>query len=165
MIEGLKLTFSGDELRKVLEERIAYHDRCADRWRREQTRTNEDETEDAPLLPEHMCEYEEEEHMWRSEALGFIHDHIEPQETYRVGAADVEFGELLPIKPGSVEQAEYEERNRSSFHLERISKRLGELASGGLCAAMTGSYETRDGYKVSRVDVENGPEIIRIERK
>jgi hypothetical protein len=164
MIEGLKLTFSGEELRKVLEERIDYHDRCADRWRREQTRTKEDETEDAPLLPDHMCEHEEEEHMWRSEVLGFIREHIEPQETYRVGAADAEFGELLPIKPGSVAQAEYEERTRGGFHLEQISKRLRELATGGLCAAMTRSYETPDGYKVRRVEVENGPEIIRIDR-
>jgi hypothetical protein len=164
MIEGLKLTFSGEELRKVLEERIDYHDGCADRWRREQTRTKEDETEDAPLLPEHMCEHEEEEHVWRSEVLGFIRDHIEPQETYRVGAADAEFGELLPIKPGSVAQAEYEERTRPSIHLEHISKRLGELASGGFCAATTGSDERPDGHKVSRFEVENGPEIIRIER-
>jgi hypothetical protein len=162
MIEGLKLTFPGEELRKVLEERIAYHQRCADRWRWEQTRTKDDETEDAPLLPEHMCEHEEEEHTWRSDVLGFIRDHIESQETYRVGAADAEFGELLPVKPGSVAQAEYEERTRSSFHLERISKRLGELASGRFCAA-TGSCETPDGYRVSRLEVENGPEIIRIE--
>jgi len=26
-------------------------------------------------------------------------------------------------------------------------------------------YETTDGYRVSRVDVEDGPEVIRIEKK
>jgi hypothetical protein len=143
MIEGLKLTFSGEELRKVLEERIDYHDTCAERWRREQTRTKEDETEEAPLLPEHMCEHEEEEHMWRSEVLAFIREHIEPQETYRMGAGDVEFGELLPIKPGSVAQVEHEERTRSSFYLEQISKRLGEVASR--LYVMSRSCETPDG--------------------
>ena len=101
MIDGLRLTFSGEELHKVLEERIAYHDTCAERWRREKLRTKEDETEDAPLLPNHMCEHEEEEHTWRSDVLAFIRDHIEGHE---------------------------------------------------------------DGYKVSRVETEDGPEIIRIER-
>jgi hypothetical protein len=165
MNDGLKLTFSGEELRKLLEERIAYHDRCADRWRREQLRTKEDETEDAPLLPDHMCEHEEDEHTWRSEVLGFIRDHIDGHETYRLGAADVEFGELFPPKPGSVEQAEYEDRTRYAFNLEQLTKRVGELASRGFCAALTGAYETPDGFKVSRVDVEGGPEIVRIDRK
>ena len=144
MIDGLKLTFSGEELRKVLEERIAYHDKCAERWRREQLRTKEDETEDAPLLPDQMCEHEEEEHTWRSDVLGFIRDHIDAQESYRVGAGDVEFGELLPPKPGSVEQAEYEERTRSAFSLEQLAKRVGQLAPLGFCAAMTRDDETPD---------------------
>ena len=164
MIDGLRLTFSGEELHKVLEERIAYHDTCAERWWREKLRTKEDETEDAPLLPNHMCEHEEEEHTWRSDVLAFIRDHIEGHETYRVGATDVEFGELLPPKPGSVEQAEYEERNRGAFNLEQLTRRVGELASCGLHAAMTSAYEPPDGYKVSRVETEDGPEIIRIER-
>jgi hypothetical protein len=45
MIDGLKLTFTGEELRKLLEERMADHGRCAERWRREQSRTKENETE------------------------------------------------------------------------------------------------------------------------
>ena len=134
MIDGLKLTFSGEELRTLFEERIAYHDKCAQRWRSEQSRTTESETEDAPLLPEHMCAHEEEKHMWRAEVLGLIRDHIEAEETYRVGAADVEFGELLPPKPGSVEQAEYEERTPYGFHLEQLTKRVGALASHCFCA-------------------------------
>jgi len=60
MIDGLKLTFSGEELRTLLEDRIADHNGAADHWRKEQTRTPESQTEDARLLPEHMCEYEEE---------------------------------------------------------------------------------------------------------
>jgi hypothetical protein len=74
------------------------------------------------------------------------------------------FGELLPPKPGSVEQVEYEERTPYGFHLEQLAKRVGELASRGFCAAVTNSDESPDGYRASRVDVENGPEIIRIDR-
>ena len=164
MIDGLKLTFSGEELRKLLEERIANHTGCAERWRWEQSRTKESETDDAPLLPDHMCEHEEEKHMWRADVLGFVRDHIEALETYRVGAADVEFGELLPPKPGLVEQAEYQERTAYGFQLEQLTKRVGELASRGFCPAVTNGYEPPDAYKVSRVEVEDGPEITRIDR-
>ena len=164
MIDGLKLTLSGEELRKLLEERIAYHDRCAERWKREQLRTKEDETEEAPLLPDQMCEHAEDEHTWRSEVLGFIREHIEGGEVYRLGAADVEFGELLPPKPGSVEQADYEDRTRMAFNLERLVKSVDRLASHGFSPAMMTPYETPDGYKVSRVDVDGGPEIIRVDR-
>ena len=38
----------------LLEARIDHHGVCSDRWAHEKTRTSEDETEDAPLLPEHM---------------------------------------------------------------------------------------------------------------
>jgi hypothetical protein len=66
-----------------LEERIAYHDKRARRWRWEQSRTKESETDDAPLLPEHMCEHEEEKHTWLADVLGFVRDHIEPQASVR----------------------------------------------------------------------------------
>ena len=164
MIDGLKLTFSGNELRNLLEERIAYHDKCAQRWQWEQSRTEESETEDAPLLPEHMCEHEEEKHMWRADVLRFIRDHIEANEIYRVGAADVEFGELMPPKPASVEQVEYEERTPYRFHLEQLTKCVGELASTRVRCGRDEQLESPDGYRASRVDVENGPEIIRIDR-
>jgi hypothetical protein len=165
MIDGLKLTFSGEELRGVLDERIADHGARAERWRHERLRTKEDETEDAPLLPDQLCEHEEDRHAWRSAVLTVIRDQIEPGETYRLSAADMEFGELLPLKPGSVEQADYEDRHRHAFQLEQLTKRVGELASRGLCAALMNDYETTDGYRVSRIDVEGGPEVIRIEKK
>jgi hypothetical protein len=164
MIDGLKLTISGEELRTLLEERIADHDRSAEHWRREQTRTQEDETEDAPLLPEHMCGNEEERHVWRAEVLGFIRDHIAAQETYRLGAADLEFGELLPAKPGWIEQDEYEERRAVGFQLERLTKRVGELTYGALCARAPSHDEPSERCTVTRVDVEGGPELIRIDR-
>lgn len=127
MIDGLTLTISGEELRTLLEQRIADHQRRAQRWRREQNRTAADQTEDAPLLPEEMCENEAERHEWRTEVLGFIRDHIDSTETYRLGEADLEFGELLPEKPGWLDQEEYEERTRVGFTLERLTKEVGAL--------------------------------------
>src|SRR5687767_3769138 len=127
MIEGLKLTFSGEELCTLLEARIDHHRVCADRWAHEKTRTPEDETEDAPLLPEHLCTNEAERHGWRADVLQFIHNHLEPAQTYRLCAADLEFGELLPSRPEWLAQDEYEERTRVGFALERMTKDVDRL--------------------------------------
>ena len=127
MIIGLQLTIPGEEVRRLLERRIENHRQRADWWRREQGRTPEEETEEQPLLPEHICENEAERHEWRAAVLGFIRDRIESAEIYRLNEADLHFGELLPEKPGWLEQAEYEERTSVGFHLERLSKRVGEV--------------------------------------
>jgi hypothetical protein len=127
MIDGLKVTVTGQELRTLLEQRIEDHLRRAERWKREQARTPEDETEDEPLLPDHMCANEAQRHEWRADVLEFIRDHIESHEVYRLGEPDLEFGELLPDKPGWLEQEEYEERTSVGFHLGRIAKRIGDV--------------------------------------
>jgi hypothetical protein len=72
-----------------------------------------------------IFENEAERHEWRAEVLVFIHDHVEPAETYRLGEADLAFGELLPAKPGWLEQDEYEERTAVGFHLARLVKQGG----------------------------------------
>jgi hypothetical protein len=123
-IEGLKLAFPGEELRTLLEERQQAHETKAARWRHELTRGPEDQTEDKTLLPDQMCENEALEEEWQAEVLAFIRDHIEPEELYRLGKGDLEFGDLLPEKPGWMKQAEYEERTALAFGLERIAKKL-----------------------------------------
>ena len=126
-IEGLKLTIPGEELRRLLKQRMQDHQQRAEWWKREQARTPEEQTEDEPLLPDHMCANEAERHDWRADVLGFIRDHIEAAEVYRLGEKDLAFGELLPEKPEWMEQQEYEERTSVGFHLERLTKRVGEL--------------------------------------
>jgi len=127
-IEGLRLTMTGVEIRQVLDERIAEHARCAERWKRELTRTPEDQTEEAPLLPDHLCENETDRHEWRVEVLEFVRDHLEPDRVYRLEPADLEFGELLPARPGWMEQSDFEERNGLRFQLERLVKEVRGLA-------------------------------------
>ena len=129
-IDGLKLTMPGEEVRRLLEQRMDDHQRCAQRWQREQARTPEQQTDDEPLLPDEMCGNEAERHTWRAEVLGFIHDHVDPAEVYRLGEADLAFAELLPGKPWWVEQEEYEERTSIGFHLERLTKKIGALMPG-----------------------------------
>jgi hypothetical protein len=127
MIDGLKLTMTGEELRTLLQHRIEQHQQQVQRWKREEARTPEEQTEEEPLLPEHMCANEAERHEWRAEVLEFIRDHVDAGETYRLGEADLEFTELLPDKPGWLEQDEYEERTSVGFHLGRLAKTIGRL--------------------------------------
>ena len=122
MITGLMVTMTGEELRRLIGDRVAEHRRTVRHWRREMARTSDQQTEDEPLLPEHMCEYEAERFEWRAEVLEFLRDHLEPSEVYRLGESDLVFGELLPPKPGQMEQEEYEERTRVGFELGRLAK-------------------------------------------
>ena len=172
MTDGLKLTFSGGELRTLLGARIADHRQRADRWTHEKLRTPEDDTEDAPLLPDHICTNEAERHAWRAEVLQFIRDHVEAAETYRLSAADLEFGELLPSKPGWLEQDEYEERTGVRFMLERATKAVNRLAAAAHrqwwsdeARQTPGIIEETDESRTTRVDTGDGPEVIMIERK
>jgi hypothetical protein len=133
-IDGLKLKVMGNELRELLERRMHYHERCAERWRHEQTRMPEEETEDAPLLPDHMCANEQERHEWRRDVLAFIRDHIDASKTYRLCDADLAFGELLPQRPGWMEQDEYEREISIGFNLERLTKEIGRVVPALIAA-------------------------------
>lgn len=137
-IDGLKLTMTGVEVRRLLEQRIDDHQRCVQRWKREQARTPDQQTEDEPLLPDEMCAHEAERHTWRADVLGFVRDHIDSAEIYRLGEPDLAFAELLPAKPWGVEQEEYEERSRVGFNLERLAKKV-EAFRFGECGFLNAS--------------------------
>ena len=77
MINGLQSTIPGEEVRRLLAQRM---DERAVWWKREQARTPEEQTEDEPLMPEHICENEAERHEWRGAVLEFIRDRIESAE-------------------------------------------------------------------------------------
>jgi hypothetical protein len=66
---------------------------------------------------------------------------IESAEVYRLSEEDLAFGELLPEKPGSIEQEEYEERTRVGFHLERLTRRAGELGATVLASTAGGGAD------------------------
>jgi hypothetical protein len=120
MVDGLKLTITGEELRALLGERAEEHRRSAKRWKREMARNPAEQTEEELVLPEHLCENEADREQWRADVLEFLCEHLEPAEVYRLGRHDLEFGELLPSKPWMLEQEEYEERNRVGFRVERL---------------------------------------------
>jgi hypothetical protein len=136
MIEGLRLTMTGEEICAALNERIRVHQRRAEHWRDEAERTPESQTDEHPLLPEHMCENAEEEERWRVDVLTFIRDHIDASEVYRLDQDDLAFGELLPEKPGWMEQEEYERDNALRFGVERLyrSSRGFDFCRAGLAA-------------------------------
>jgi hypothetical protein len=124
MIDGLKMTLTGEELRKLLDTRAAERRRAAARWQSEQERAPETATEDAPLLPDHLCENEAQRLEWRADVLTFLRDHLDPSEIYRLDLSDLETAELLPLKPEWLVQDEFEESTRVGFSLERIAKRV-----------------------------------------
>jgi hypothetical protein len=123
MIDGLKLTFSGDELRLLLDERIQMNEKNAERWTRERTRRANDATDAAPVRPERVCEIEAARHAWRARVLTFIRDHIKTDETYLLDSWSLEFGGLVPEMPEALAQEEFEERHPvMGFNAERSSK-------------------------------------------
>ena len=105
MIDGLKMTLTGEELRQLLEARAAERRAAAAHWQSQRERKAETATEDAPLLPDHMCENEADRQEWHAEVLTFLHDHLDPSEIYRLDVSDLEYAELLPRKPEWLEQA------------------------------------------------------------
>jgi hypothetical protein len=135
MIDGLRLTMTGEKLRKRLDERVAHHKRLVEHYKREAKREPDPKDENDFVLPEHMCEFEVELHEWRAEVLAYLREHIEGGEVYHLGQADVEFGELLPQKPGVVEQDEFERENSIGFSMERIAKEAGSSNGGAYAIA------------------------------
>ena len=143
MIDGLKVTLTGEELRARLDERVKDHEREAEWYSRrakgEPGQEDEDQDEDDErgelLLPEHMCEFERELHEWRAEVLAYLRDHLDVSEVYLLGESDLEFGELLPDKPGCVEQEEFERETGPQLAIERLAKEVRKLTFGGYAVA------------------------------
>ena len=115
---------------------------------------------------------------WGSSVLAFIRDHVEAGETYRLDAAALEFGELLPAMPGWLAQDEYEKQTAVGFGLERLTKTVDGLATttSGLLHSYASAQransvpggetiEETDEFITTRVDTGGGPEIIAIQRK
>jgi hypothetical protein len=121
MIDGLKLTMTGEELRGRLQERVARHRSLVAYYEREAKRQPDPNDEYDSTLSEDMCELEQVRHAWRATVLEYIRDHIEGGEVYRLGAADVAFGEILPETPAVVEEEEYERKVAQQEEVEHAS--------------------------------------------
>ncbi len=79
MIDGLRLTMTGEEMQRRIDERLTQYRQAARSGGAGGAR------------PEETVRLEH-----RVAMLEFIRDHIEPLEVYRIGEADLAFGELLP---------------------------------------------------------------------
>jgi hypothetical protein len=101
VIDGLTIIVPGSELLALLQRRIDDHQTEAEWWTKEQQRMIGDQTDEAPLLPERLCEREAQRHEWRVRILTFVKDHLAVSSPYRLSEADVEA--LLPGKPAWME--------------------------------------------------------------
>lgn len=132
MIDGLKLTLGGGELRALLEARARHHDDRAAWWTRERIRAAADGGHSE--LPDHICSHEAERHAWRAGVLRFMRDHVVVGETYQLSAADLDTGELLPPRPAWLEQHESEERIRPARTLDGLATTLDEMVGAAYAA-------------------------------
>ena len=94
MIEGLKLTMSGVQLRTNLEGRICWHQGEIRRMAKQLKTTNRS-LEECPY-PDSVLEGEIARAERQIEVLTFIRDYILVDEVYRLGEFDLRFADLLP---------------------------------------------------------------------
>ena len=95
MIEGLKLTMTGADLRRHLSARIEWHRERVLDYEREMDRGSLGDPGEV-RLPAHVVEHMRDEHESRAGVLAFIREHVLESETYRLGEGDLVFGELIP---------------------------------------------------------------------
>ncbi len=93
MIDGLKLTMSGIELRTKLDERIRWHTQCAADYG---AQLNDRGDDDHALLPTSVLEGEIGRSRDQIETLTLIREHIVADEIYLLGEFDLRFADLLP---------------------------------------------------------------------
>ena len=99
MIEGLKLHVRGEVLKARVEERIQQHEEAVTRYRKDQEMDPKDQTDEHPLLPDHILESMIDDRQERIAALELIRDHLVTSETYLLSEHDLQFAELLPRPP------------------------------------------------------------------
>jgi hypothetical protein len=97
VIEGLKLTMTGTQLRSSLTERVRWHQGEMDRMSAQLT-THRALVE-APYA-DRVLEDEISRAQRRIDVLSFIRDYIVADEVYRLGEFDLRFADLLPDDDG-----------------------------------------------------------------
>ena len=98
MIDGLKLTMTGAELRTKLDERIAWHAR---ELRRHPQHLKDSSSNAAGVAwPERVLQGEIATSEKQIEVLTLIRDYIIADEVYRLGEFDLRFADLLPEDDG-----------------------------------------------------------------
>jgi hypothetical protein len=97
VIDGLKLTMTGTELRSNLAERVRWHQGEMDRMTG-QLKTHRAQSE-GPYA-DRLLEDEISRAHRRIEILTFIRDYIVADEVYRLGEFDLRFADLLPDDDG-----------------------------------------------------------------
>jgi hypothetical protein len=112
VVDGLKLTMTGVELRALLVDAAKARVRLADHWKREAARApDERKPGSKSRLPGRICEKEAERQEWRAEMLNFLRNHVDASATYWLGREDLEFGDLLPEEPDWLEEDELFDEN------------------------------------------------------
>lgn len=99
MIDGLKLTISGEEIRDLLAARIRTHEERAARLTEELTKSPVEERSRRERFRALVRTNRPEWHEWRATMLRFIREHVQPTEYYALDEGDVAFAELVADEP------------------------------------------------------------------
>ncbi len=141
MIRGLQITIRGSELSDRIAERIRMHEVTISALDARIDQRAGDQVFDVRAEDgfKTLGELETERLQYRDRVccLTLLRDNVAREEIYALDkrdlrlaeliSTDLAFAELLPAKPGWLEQDEYEERNRVGFQLERLTKEVGAL--------------------------------------
>ena len=120
MVTGIRVAFTGEEIREALHGRIEAARQRAERWKYEAGRPLENQTIEEPVLPTHICINEERRALWRADVLAVIHERINRSEVYLLSKRELDFLGLLPPKPPLLGPYDLEDESREGFTIERI---------------------------------------------
>ena len=96
MIDGLKLTMTGEQLRSNLEGRIRWHQAEIRRVTTQLKKAESLEAGSEVVYRTRLLEGEIGRAERQIEALSFIRDYVVADEVYRLGEYDLRFADLLP---------------------------------------------------------------------
>lgn len=96
MIDGLKITMRGEELKQKIGERIAHHNDEVRRFKAELARTPLEHTSDRPFLSASYCRSEMGRHSGRVTVLTLISSYLLADEVYLLNETDLRSADLWP---------------------------------------------------------------------
>lgn len=89
MIEGLKVTVDGEELKKLCHEQAEHHGRRAEHYRSQLATLDSLTNENSSMRPGEAARNKITEHEASDAELRFIAAHVEDNETYRLNRDDL----------------------------------------------------------------------------
>lgn len=99
MVEGLRISVKGKRVKAAIAKRIKRLEAAISRYRDDLKMDPKDQTDERPLLPDHMLENMIEEREDEIAALAMFRDNLVDAEVYLLAKQDMEFAHMIPPPP------------------------------------------------------------------